>query len=121
MQRMPISRLCCQYPGCPKICRSQHGLTKHVRTKHGRPNWIQRVASRLDSDSGSDPGDPASGPTNSDPSQAEDDDITYNPTQALSPSMFALEPSLIEDEGMDSTGNPLRARKLVHCHLNGTL
>ncbi|KAF7776576.1 hypothetical protein Agabi119p4_4969 [Agaricus bisporus var. burnettii] len=38
--RKSILRLHCQFPGCPKICRTQNGLTKHTRDKHTRANYI---------------------------------------------------------------------------------
>jgi hypothetical protein len=38
--RQPNLRLRCLFTGCSKICRSQKGLTKHVRDKHSCANRI---------------------------------------------------------------------------------
>lgn len=39
--RKSIPRLHCLFPGCPKVCWSQGGLTKHVRDKHTCANRIE--------------------------------------------------------------------------------
>ena len=39
--RQPILRLHCQFPGCPKVCKTQSGLTKHVHDMHTCANRVQ--------------------------------------------------------------------------------